>query len=183
MRRCAQCDEPLPFGAKACAHCGKKRSGIPLAVLLCAPFAAALAIAILARGGYLSKPQPEATLSQGTPEAETISVTATTSSAPSRPTVFTAQNEITAAIATQSARTGLVRPGDTPTPTKVNQPCRVSTSGNDLNMRGGPSADYPIVGTIPNGKSVTVNYIYNHWGFVNYGGTEGWCFMEYLYEY
>lgn len=183
MKRCAQCDEPLPFDAKACPHCGRKQSRLPLILLLCAPAAAALVIAVLARGGYLGKPRPAAATTQSAAATETVSGTSAASAAPSKPTVFTAQNEITAAIATQTAsRTGLVRPGDTPTPTKVNRACRVSTSGNDLNMRAGPSTDYPVVGAVPNGTAITVGYIYNRWGFVSYGGTEGWCFMDYLYE-
>jgi len=143
-----------------------KRRGIILALL-----AAALGLAL---AGCTAEPVSAETA----PATTAVTTTETTQ----RSTVlFTTQAQPEAR--TEKAAelpTGAVRPGDTPSPVRVNAKYRVATQGSDLRMRAGPSPDYPTAGAIPSGEVVTVSYSYNRWGYVNYKGTEGWCFMEYL---
>jgi len=116
-------------------------------------------------------------------ELETTSIEATTEAIARSTVLFTTQADAPAQARTMAELpTGVVRPGDTPSPRRVNEKYRVATDGSDLRMRGGPSPDYPVAGTIPRDTVVTVSYIYNRWGYVNYKGTTGWCFMEYMDE-
>ena len=58
----------------------------------------------------------------------------------------------------------------------------VKTSGSNLRMRSGPSTDYDVVESLPNGASVTILDQKDSWSMVDYNGTVGWCFTEYLKE-
>lgn len=58
----------------------------------------------------------------------------------------------------------------------------VSTSGSNLRMRSGPSTDYEVVGSIPNGSTVTMLDQDGSWALVEYNGTTGWCSTKYLTE-
>ncbi len=52
-----------------------------------------------------------------------------------------------------------------------------------LNLRLIPSStssDTKIIATIPNGTELNVQFVYNGWGFVEYGDYSGWVSMEFL---
>ena len=56
-------------------------------------------------------------------------------------------------------------------------------SSDTLNLRLIPSstsADTKIVTTIPNGTELNVQFVYNGWGFVEYGDYSGWVSMQFL---
>ena len=55
----------------------------------------------------------------------------------------------------------------------------------DLNMRAGPGARYPIITTIPEGRSVEVYGCLNDydWCDVGWRGNRGWVFTDYLEYY
>lgn len=58
----------------------------------------------------------------------------------------------------------------------------VKTSGSNLRMRSGPSTDHDVVESIPNGACVTILDQSGSWSLVDYNGTTGWCYTEYLSE-
>ncbi len=52
-----------------------------------------------------------------------------------------------------------------------------------LNLRLIPSStssDTKIIATIPNSTELNVQFVYNGWGFVEYGDYSGWVSMEFL---
>ena len=57
-----------------------------------------------------------------------------------------------------------------------------ATAATDLNLRSGPGGDQQIVGVIPSGDEVTVTGCMtdSSWCQVDYQGTTGWAFGDYL---
>lgn len=62
------------------------------------------------------------------------------------------------------------------------QPSYTVTPDNNLNMRGGPSTDYDVLGKVPAGTGVTALGANEDgsWVVVNYNGVYGWLKAEYL---
>ncbi|HRR76641.1 MAG TPA: SH3 domain-containing protein [Ruminococcus sp.] len=56
----------------------------------------------------------------------------------------------------------------------------VMTDGSNLNIRSYPSTTASIIGSIPNGASVTINGTVNGWYVINYQGTIGYCSSDYI---
>lgn len=58
----------------------------------------------------------------------------------------------------------------------------MATATTDLNIRSGPGPQYSIVGVIDGEAQTTVNGCLedSKWCAVNYDGTEGWAYSEYL---
>jgi uncharacterized protein YraI len=52
----------------------------------------------------------------------------------------------------------------------------------DLNIRSGPGPQHPVIGSIAANGQVTINGCIENskWCTVNYNGTEGWAFSDYL---
>ena len=113
---------------------------------------------------------------------ETVAATPVETSQPAM-VIFTTREESTAQPRQTTVPGGVVRPGDTPSPVKVNEKYRVATGDDVLRMRSGPSTEYPVISTISADSVITVSYTYNHWGYVAYRDESGWCFMEYLRQY
>jgi len=57
---------------------------------------------------------------------------------------------------------------------------KVATGTSTLHIRSGPSTDYAILGSIPNGTTVQISKTQQGWGYVTYGGVTGWSSMDYL---
>lgn len=57
-----------------------------------------------------------------------------------------------------------------------------ATSVTDLNIRSGPGPQYTVAGVIPANESVTVQgcLAAGSWCQVDYGGTSGWAYGDYL---
>lgn len=53
-------------------------------------------------------------------------------------------------------------------------------SGVDLNFRSGPNTDYSIIGELPEGTSVTILSENNGWYKINYDGTVGYVYSDYI---
>ena len=144
-----------------------------------------LAVAV-AMTGFVLRSNHKKALAAADRDAETTSATAeaatTTPVEISQPAmvIFTTREESTAQPRQTTVPGGVVRPGDTPSPVKVNEKYRVATGDDVLRMRSGPSTEYPVISTISADSVVTVSYTYNHWGYVTYRDESGWCFMEYL---
>lgn len=64
--------------------------------------------------------------------------------------------------------------------TDVNKTYVVTTAGDDLNMRSGPTTAATILTSIPNGSEVLVKKTANNWGAVEWNGKSGYCSMDYL---
>ncbi len=56
----------------------------------------------------------------------------------------------------------------------------VSTDGSNLNIRSFPSTDSQIVGTMPDGASVTVYGRTGNWFVVRYGSLSGYSYSDYI---
>src|SRR5687768_16339688 len=52
----------------------------------------------------------------------------------------------------------------------------------DLNIRSGPGPQHPVIGSIEANGQVTINGCIDgsKWCTVNYNGTEGWAYSDYL---
>jgi len=139
--------------------------------------------------GFVLRNNRQKALAAAGRDAETTSAIAETATTNSMETsqpamvIFTTRWESTAQPRQTTVPGGVVRPGDTPSPVKVNEKYRVATGDDVLRMRSGPSTEYPVISTISADAVVTVNYTYNHWGYVTYRDESGWCFMEYLRQY
>lgn len=57
---------------------------------------------------------------------------------------------------------------------------QVQTSGGSLNIRQRPNMTAAVVGSIPNGATVTVNGRYDNWYVVNFDGTVGYASADYI---
>lgn len=56
----------------------------------------------------------------------------------------------------------------------------VTTAGRNLNLRNGPSLNSAVIGSIPNGATVTVYSSNGQWSAVSYGGKTGYVNNAYL---
>ena len=56
----------------------------------------------------------------------------------------------------------------------------VTTAGRNLNLRSGPSVNSAVIGSIPNGTTVTVYSTNNGWSVVDYNGKIGYVNNGYL---
>lgn len=56
----------------------------------------------------------------------------------------------------------------------------VTTSGRNLNLRSMPSLNSSVIGSIPNGATVTVYSTYDEWSSVDYNGATGYVNNRYL---
>ncbi len=56
----------------------------------------------------------------------------------------------------------------------------VTTAGGALNIRQRPTITAAVIGSIPNGASVTVNGRYDEWYIVNYNGIIGYANANYI---
>ena len=56
----------------------------------------------------------------------------------------------------------------------------VTTNGSGLNIRNYPSLSAPIIGSIPNGASMTINGETNGWYVVSYNGITGYSSSQYI---
>ncbi|WP_019678760.1 SH3 domain-containing protein [Ruminococcus flavefaciens] len=56
----------------------------------------------------------------------------------------------------------------------------VTTNGSGLNIRNYPSLSAPIIGSMPNGASMTINGETNGWYVVSYNGITGYSSSQYI---
>ena len=56
----------------------------------------------------------------------------------------------------------------------------VTTAGRNLNLRSGPSLSSAVIGSIPNGATVTVYSVNGQWSAVGYNGKTGYANNAYL---
>lgn len=56
----------------------------------------------------------------------------------------------------------------------------VTTDGSGLNIRSYPSMSGTIIGSVPNGATVTINGETNGWYVINYNGTVGYSSSKYI---
>ena len=56
----------------------------------------------------------------------------------------------------------------------------VTTDGSGLNIRSYPSISGTIIGSVPNGATVTINGETNGWYVINYNGTVGYSSSKYI---
>jgi N-acetylmuramoyl-L-alanine amidase len=56
----------------------------------------------------------------------------------------------------------------------------VTTDGSGLNIRSYPSMSGNIIGSVPNGATVTINGETNGWYVINYNGTVGYSSSKYI---
>ena len=57
---------------------------------------------------------------------------------------------------------------------------RVQTRGRNLNIRSSPSLSSAVIGSIPNGATVTVYSVNGQWSSIDYNGTQGFANNKYL---
>ena len=56
----------------------------------------------------------------------------------------------------------------------------VITQKGSLNIRSGPGTEYPKIGSVPKGASVTVKTHREEWDFIEYANTQGYVSNQYL---
>lgn len=56
----------------------------------------------------------------------------------------------------------------------------VTTNSGSLNVRSGPGTEYPVIGKLEKGATVTVVTHTGDWDYVNYGSLQGYCATRYL---
>lgn len=57
---------------------------------------------------------------------------------------------------------------------------KVHTDDKGLNMRYGPSQKFGVIQLMQEGSSVSYEYTYNGWAYVDFGGKHGWASLEYI---
>ncbi len=56
----------------------------------------------------------------------------------------------------------------------------VTTNGGRLNIRNAPSLSGEVIGQIPNGTVITITGQTDDWYVINYNGTEGYVYAQYI---
>jgi len=60
------------------------------------------------------------------------------------------------------------------------QTATVVTNGGNLNIRSRPTTTSTVIGSVPNGASITVNGRYDNWYVIDYNGTVGYANARYI---
>lgn len=56
----------------------------------------------------------------------------------------------------------------------------INADGSGLTLREGPDSDSENLTIIPDGTEVEILDVQDNWGYINYGGMEGWIFLDYV---
>lgn len=57
---------------------------------------------------------------------------------------------------------------------------KVTTNGGNLNIRSGAGLEFPVIGTIPNGQTVSIIKELPMWYNISYNGVNGYSFKQYI---
>lgn len=57
---------------------------------------------------------------------------------------------------------------------------KVTTNGGNLNIRSGAGLEFPVIGTIPNGQTVSILNELPMWYNISYNGVNGYSFKQYI---
>ncbi len=56
----------------------------------------------------------------------------------------------------------------------------VHTDDNGLYLRFGPSQNFGIIQMMPEGSSISYDYVYKNWAYVDFEGERGWASLDYI---
>jgi len=57
---------------------------------------------------------------------------------------------------------------------------KITTNGGNLNIRSGAGLEFPVIGTIPNGQTVSIIKELPLWYNISYNGVNGYSFKQYI---
>jgi len=161
-------ETPAPLQPIPASPTPKKPKKVPLLISLCVLSLAVVVVAV----GWLYNNSQNATRNNRQTERYTTTYNTEYTTIPtteSRTSATTTTTQPTVSLTTMQ-----------PPAAGGDNNYTVTTSGDSLLIRSGPSQEFSPIGKIPNSTVVTVAEIRDNWAYLTYDGISGWSSMDYL---